>query len=195
MSSDLLADATIVNKAIVFATEAHAGQTRKGGFLPYIVHPCEAMAIVASMTPDPELLAAAVLHDVVEDTAYTIEDIHREFGPRVAELVDAETEPKVPGLSEEESWKLRRQGTIDRLAAASRDAKIVALGDKLSNMRAIARDYEVEGDELWQRFTVHDRDLHAWHYWGLVESLSEISELHPYREFKHIVNLVWPREG
>jgi myo-inositol-1(or 4)-monophosphatase len=194
MSSDLLADSNVVNKAIVFATKAHAGQTRKGGFLPYIVHPCEAMAIVASVTPDPELLAAAVLHDVVEDTDTTIEDIHREFGPRVAELVDAETEPKVPGLSEEESWKLRRQGTLDRLAAASRDAKIVALGDKLSNMRAIARDYMVVGDELWQRFTVHDPALHEWHYRGLVESLSEISDCVPYDEFRFLVDRVWPRE-
>ena len=193
--SDLLTDASLVDKAIEFATRAHSGQTRKGGSLPYIVHPMEAMAIVASVTSDPELLAAAALHDVVEDTPYTLSDIRAEFGPRVAELVKAETEVKIGGGSAEEAWVHRRQGTLDRLAAASRDAKIVALGDKLSNMRAIQRDYEVVGDELWERFTVHDRELHSWHYWGLVESLSEISDVHPYREFEFLVNLVWPREG
>ena len=65
----------ILDKAIVFATKAHSGSFRKGTTTPYIVHPMEASAIVATMTDDKIILAAAVLHDVVEDTDYTIDDI------------------------------------------------------------------------------------------------------------------------
>ena len=56
----------LVDRAIVFATNAHEGQTRKGTQIPYILHPLEAMAIVGTMTTDAEVLAAAVLHDVVD---------------------------------------------------------------------------------------------------------------------------------
>ena len=74
-------DTAFVDKAILFALQAHAGTERRGKGFPYIIHPLEAMAIVASITNDPELLAAAVLHDTVEDTSISVEDLAREFGP------------------------------------------------------------------------------------------------------------------
>ena len=83
-------DTSLVDKAIIFAVKAHEGVPRRGRDFPYIVHPLESLTIVATMTSEPELLAAAVLHDVVEDTDFTVEDIRAEFGDRVAELVDAE---------------------------------------------------------------------------------------------------------
>ena len=133
-------DTTLLDRAIVFALRAHAGTERRGKGFPYIVHPLEAVEIVATMTADQELLAAAALHDTVEDTDVTIEQIREEFGEHIASLVEAESDIKVTGVSKEESWRIRKQAAIDRLAAAPLDAKMVALGDKLSNMRAIARD-------------------------------------------------------
>ena len=76
-------DTSLVDKAIIFAVKAHEGVPRRGRDFPYIVHPLEALTIVATMTSDPALLAAAVLHDVVEDTEVTVEDIRAEFGDRV----------------------------------------------------------------------------------------------------------------
>lgn len=150
------------------------------------------MEIVASMTNDPELLAAAALHDTVEDTDITVGQLRAEFGDRVASIVSDESDRPVTGLNEEESWRKRKQVAIDRLAAASLDSKTVALGDKLSNMRAIARDFRAQGDNLWSLFHAPGgKSDHEWHYRGLAASLSDLSETDAYREFTMLVNEVF----
>ena len=181
----------LLDHAIVFAVHAHSGTERRGKGFPYIIHPMEAMEIVATMTTDQELLAAAALHDSVEDTDVTIEDIRTEFGDRIASLVAQESEERPEGLSEEESWHDRKQAAIDRLAKASRDVKIVALGDKLSNIRAISRDYAEIGDALWQRFHAKDPKDHEWHYRGLADSLRELQDTAAFQEFESLINKVF----
>ncbi len=181
-----------LDKAIIFAVKAHANTERRGKGFPYIVHPMEAMEIVASMTADEELLAAAALHDVVEDTEVTIEEIKEEFGQRVAKLVATESEVQVQGKSESESWRERKQVAIDRLENASRDAKIVALGDKLSNMRAIYRDYMTQGDRLWNIFHApNGKPDHAWHYRGLARALSDLAGTFAFTEFTTLITKVF----
>ena len=189
-------DTELVDRAIMFAVKAHHNTERRGKGFPYIIHPMEAMEIVATITPDPELLAAAALHDTVEDTDVTVEQIRREFGDRIADLVHAESDQFPEGVSEEDSWHDRKQAAIDRLAAASRDAKIVAMGDKLSNMRAIWRDYKVKGDALWSIFHVKDKASHEWHYRGLAASLADLSDSFAYQEFVHLIDQVFadPKE-
>ena len=181
----------VLDRAIIFAVKAHSGTERRGKGYPYIVHPMEAVEIVATMTRDQELLAAAALHDTVEDTDVTVEQIREEFGDRVAELVASESDEMPAGVSEEDSWHARKQAAIDRLAGASRDAKMVALGDKLSNMRAIARDYAVQGDALWNLFHAKDPKDHEWHYRGLAESLKELDGTFAYQEFVKLINQVF----
>ena len=181
----------LLDRAIVFAVNAHAGTERRGKGFPYIVHPMEVVEIVATMTRDQELLAAAVLHDTVEDTDITIEQIKAEFGERIASLVASETDIVLDGLPVEHSWHARKQAAIDRLARAPRDAKIVALGDKLSNMRAIARDYAEQGDKLWNLFHAKDPKDHEWHYRGLAASLSELRDTFAYKEFEQLINQVF----
>ena len=188
-------DTELLDRAIVFAVRAHAGTERRGKGFPYIVHPLEAMEIVATMTPDQELLAAAALHDTVEDTDVTIEQIQTEFGDRVAELVAIESDEPHQSRDSIENWRARKQTAIDRLARASRDAKIVALGDKLSNMRAIARDYAEQGDNLWNLFHAKDRKDHEWHYRGLAASLRELQETFAYKEFEQLINQVFGSEA
>lgn len=184
-------DTTLLDRAILFAVRAHAGTERRGKGFPYIVHPMEAMEIVATMTADQELLAAAALHDTVEDTDVTVEQLRAEFGDRIAELVAAESDAFVEGVSEEDSWHARKQAAIDRLARAPHDAKMVALGDKLSNMRAIARDYAVQGDALWNIFHAKDPKDHEWHYRGLAESLRELQDTFAFQEFERLINEVF----
>lgn len=188
-------DTELLDRAIVFAVRAHAGTKRRGKGFPYIVHPLEAMEIVATMTPDQELLAAAALHDTVEDTDVTIAQIQTEFGDRVAELVAMESDEPHQSRDSIENWRARKQTAIDRLARASRDAKIVALGDKLSNMRAIARDYAEQGDNLWNLFHAKDRKDHEWHYRGLAASLRELQETFAYKEFEQLINQVFGSEA
>jgi len=181
----------LLDRAIIFAVKAHAGTERRGKGYPYIVHPLEAVEIVATMTADQELLAAAALHDTVEDTEVTVDQIRAEFGERIAALVADESDTFEAGVSEEDSWHSRKHVAIERLARASHDAKIVALGDKLSNMRAIARDYAVKGDELWNIFHAKDPKDHEWHYRGLADSLRELEDTFAFKEFESLINQVF----
>lgn len=184
-------DTDLLDRAIVFAVRAHHNSERRGKGFPYIVHPLEAVEIVATITPDQELLAAAALHDTVEDTDVTVDQLRQEFGDRIADLVHAESDQQMEGIPEKESWHARKQAAIDRLAAATHDAKIVAMGDKLSNMRAIYRDYITQGDELWKIFHVKDKASHEWHYRGLAKSLSELSDTFAYQEFISLIDKVF----
>lgn len=184
-------DTALLDRAIVYAVKAHHNSERRGKGFPYIVHPMEAVEIVATITPDQELLAAAALHDTVEDTDVTVEDLRREFGDRIADLVHSESDIQTEGVSEEDSWHDRKQAAIDRLARAPHDAKIVAMGDKLSNMRAIYRDYVTQGDELWKIFHVKDKASHEWHYRGLEQSLSELGDTFAYQEFVTLIDKVF----
>ena len=181
-------DTSFVDKAIKFAVDAHADTERRGKGFPYVIHTLEAMEIVATMTSDPELLAAAALHDTVEDTDVTVGQIRAEFGDRVASIVEAESDKFINGISEEDSWRIRKQAAIDRIENSSRDSKIVALGDKLSNMRAIARDYHRMGDSLWKIFHAPGgRADHEWHYRGLATALRDLSGTEAYSEFVKLV--------
>jgi len=187
-------DTTLLDRAIIFAVKAHAGTERRGKGFPYIVHPMEAVEIVATITPDQELLAAAALHDTVEDTDVTIEQIRAEFGDRIASLVGAETDVVIDGQSEQDSWHDRKQAAINRLANTSKDAKIVAIGDKLSNMRAIARDYAVQGDALWNLFHANDPKDHEWHYRGLADALRDLQDTFAFQEFEMLINQVFGKK-
>ena len=84
----------MIQEAARFATKAHEGMLRKGGKMPYIYHPLEVALLVSRMTKDEEVIAAGYLHDVLEDTAVTEEELEQAFGRRVLELVKAETEDK-----------------------------------------------------------------------------------------------------
>lgn len=184
-------DTELLDRAIIFAVRAHSGTERRGKGFPYIVHPLEAVEIVATITPDQELLAAAALHDTVEDTDVTVDMIREEFGERVASIVAGESDTFEDGVSEEDSWKARKQAAIDRLAKAPLDTKIVALGDKLSNMRAIARDYAVIGDGIWDLFHIKERREHEWHYRGLADSLRELENTFAFKEFERLIDQVF----
>ncbi len=187
-------DTSFVDKAIKFAVDAHANTERRGKGFPYVIHTLEAMEIVATISNDPELLAAAALHDTVEDTDVTIDLIRAEFGDRVAAIVDSESDRFDPGVSETDSWRARKQAAIDRLTTASRDSKIVAMGDKLSNMRAIARDFNQVGDKIWDLFHAPGgRDDHEWHYRGLAAALCDLAGTDAYAEFTSAIQHVFGR--
>lgn len=179
----------LINGALEFAINAHMNQLRKGSNLPYILHPMEAATIVSSITFDPAVIAAALLHDVVEDTGVTIDDIEAQFGSRVAELVSAETENKREGIPPASTWRVRKEEAIKHIAeCGDRDVKIVCLGDKLSNMRSMCRDYALIGDALWQRFHQKDPRQHEWYYRSMAECMSELKDYPAWKEFNWLIN-------
>ena len=173
-------ETSLFDKAVKLAVEAHSGTERRCKGYPYIIHPMEAAAIVASMTNDPEMLAAAVLHDTVEDTDVTLEQIRDMFGDRVATLVQHETAPDDKNLT----WRERKTIQVRQLATAPLESKIVALGDKLSNMQGIALDYRQIGDEVWKRFHApNGKPDVEWYYRSLVDALRELSGTAAYQGF------------
>ena len=153
---------TLVTDATIFAAQQHDGMLRKGTDLPYIVHPAEVMAIASALTGDPEILAAAVMHDVIEDCGVSESELAARFGARVAHLVMSETQ--LSSGDPRATWDARKQEALSRIAAGDRDVKLIALSDKLSNMRAIHRDYDRDRDSMFLRFHQHDKRRHAWYY-------------------------------
>lgn len=182
----------VLDKALCFAIEKHSGQTRKTQATPYILHPLEVTAIVGTMTNDPETLAAAVLHDTVEDAGVTLEELAEKFGKRVALLVMTETENKREELPPAQTWQLRKEETLIMLEH-TRDlsVKMMWLGDKLSNMRSFYRLYRKQGDALWQSFNQKDPAMQAWYYRTIAKCLRELREYDAYQEYVKLVNIVF----
>ena len=186
---DMNGNKQMIQRAAVFAAKAHEGMTRKGSSIPYIYHPMEVALIVAQMTDDPEVIAAAYLHDVLEDTSVTPEELEQAFGSRVLSFVQAESEDKSL------TWRERKANTVAHLKQAPREVKLLTLGDKLSNMRSTARDYMVIGDEIWKRFNEKNRESHRWYLEGILDGLQELRDLPPFQELERLYHLVYEGES
>ena len=182
----------LVSEAISFAVKAHDKMRRKKSDIPYILHPLEAATIVGTITNDQNVIAAAVLHDVVEDAGITLNEVKEKFGERVFQLVMAETENKRENLPASETWKIRKEESLQELKNTNDvDVLVVWIGDKLSNMRAIYRDFKVEGDAMWQKFNQKDKNLQAWYYRSIVELTKRISHTSAWLEYKTLTELVF----
>lgn len=154
-------------KALQYAKEAHDCQYRKGTSLPYITHPIEASTIASGLCSElgiyssdrrGNIIAAALLHDVIEDCDKTKNDLEIVFNDVVAEYVEKASAVKKNG------WRETREEVINRLEKETDlGAKIVVFSDKLSNLRAIARDHRIIGDKVFDRFKAQKDDI-AWYY-------------------------------
>ena len=182
----------LVSEAIVFSVKAHDGMRRRKSDAPYILHPMEVGAIIGMMTDKQEVIAAGVLHDVVEDAGITIEEIGEKFGSRVMELVAAETENKREELPPEDTWRIRKEESLEKLKNTD-DIDVLKLwiGDKLSNIRAIYRDFLVEGNSLWNKFHQSDISVQAWYYRSIMKYTERLSDTLAWREYKTLVENVF----
>ncbi len=182
----------LVSEAVVFAVKAHDGMRRKKSDAPYILHPMEAAVIVGTMTDDQHLIAAAALHDVVEDADININEIEERFGKRVRELVESETEDKRLNLPPANTWRIRKEESLSVLKNTDDiGVLMVWLGDKLANMRSIYRDFKVEGVQMWQRFNQKDVSEQAWYYRSIVDLTDRLSDTSAWIEYKKLTELVF----
>ncbi len=156
-----IAGSSLVAAALAKAREAHSGQVRNGsGGMPYIEHPIAVAALLAEHGyDDEELLAAALLHDVVEDSETTVEELRGQFGDHVAELVAA--------LSDDESiddYRARKDEHRDRVVAAGAEAQAIYGADKLANVRTLRGAYAEQGEAVAEEFKVPlELKLDVWH--------------------------------
>ncbi len=177
----------IIDKAIVYATKHHSGVKRKGKEIPYIVHPMEVMGIIASITDDPDVIAAGALHDLIEDTDVTYDDIEKEFNKKVADIVAAESKNMLPGYHEGMTWKEERELAFTELKKQTVDVKIVALADKLSNIKAIYIDKTKIGDKIWELFKEKNPSVHKWRFSNLLNCFDELKDTIAYKDFVYYV--------
>lgn len=160
-----------VSAALAFAARCHAGQWRKGRQAPYFVHLLDALGLVLFETADEELLCAVVLHDILEDTDCSAEELEKAFGRRVLQLVEFATEPDnrrdIPLQEKQRSWTGRKQHAIDICSKASEDELLVSIADKTANLCSLAVDLDLEGDAVWTRFNATSDQI-CWYYTSLL---------------------------
>ena len=182
----------MIDQAITYAALVHKDQKRKGSGQPYIFHPLEVLNLVSMMTLDDDILCAAVLHDTVEDTAATIEDIRREFGEHVAKLVSYETEDKRKGQKKSDTWVERKKEAIEMIRNIDEiGGKMVCLGDKVSNLRSFHLGLLQEGEAFWDHFNQKDPLMHYWYYNELKDVLIELKDQAVYKEFCFLIDAVF----
>lgn len=183
----------LIQKAIIFATKKHEGQKRKGTDIPYIIHPMEVMQILTAMDCSQNVIIAGILHDTLEDTDTTPEEIKEAFGNAVLAIVQTESEDK------SKTWKERKQRTVDEIQEASTESRQVCFADKLSNIRSMYRDKLSIGEKIWERFNAGKNDI-AWYYQSIADTLksngfndtfrSERAK-QLFREFQNIIDRVF----
>lgn len=185
---------TPLEKAMQFAAIAHRGVMRKVGNVPFLMHPMEAAVIVASITDDQDVMAAALLHDTVEDTATTAQDILDNFGDKIARLVLSETEDKLAHRPASETWRIRKEASLVELRETNdRNVKILWLADKLSNIRSFYRQYLLEGDSMWQHYNQKDKTQHEWYYRSVADALSELDGTAAMAEYRDLLDRIFGR--
>ncbi len=155
------------DEALVYASELHRDQVRKGSDTPYVTHLLGVASIVGENGGTEDEVIAALLHDAVEDRGCggaTREEIRARFGSVVTWIVDGcsdtDVEPKPP-------WQERKEDYIAHVAGASESVRLVSASDKLHNARVILADLRVLGEDLWGRFK-GGKDGTLWYYRELV---------------------------
>jgi GTP pyrophosphokinase len=157
------------DQALVWASQLHREQRRKGGGAPYISHLLAVAALVLEAGGDEDEAIAALLHDAVEDQggAPILAQIERRFGARVASIVagctDTDQTPKPP-------WRERKTEFLDALAAADASVKLVVAADKLHNATCTLHDLRSEGPPTWDRF--RGREKAMWYYRSVLATLA-----------------------
>ena len=177
----------LIDYAIYFATKAHTGQKRKTEQdVDMIFHPFTVGMILQRAGAKTECVIAGILHDVVEDTKYTLEDIKEQFGTQIANIVDEVSENKsLP-------WKERKIETINKIKTASMDGKLVECADKISNLESLYNLYQEEGEEVWKSFN-KPKEEQKWYYTNMFQAIlmNTTEENMLFDRYKRILNKVF----
>ncbi len=145
-----------IQQAINLASRLHLGQVRKGDSgLPYISHPFSVAWILSNYTEDEDVIIGGLLHDVLEDVkGYYYDDLVRDFGERVAQIVKGVSEDKDPNVESDEraTWEERKSKYLAGLEHDSDEALMVCAADKIHNLQSMIDAYREKGEELWANF-------------------------------------------
>jgi (p)ppGpp synthase/HD superfamily hydrolase len=163
--------------ALVLAARAHRSQTRKGGDIPYLIHPVHVSVILLRYGFGEDVAIAGLLHDVVEDQDVPLAYIEAEFGPAVAEMVAALTEKKKEA-GQPRPWEIRKQEALEHIEQASLEAVAVKAADALHSTRAMVTDLRREGAAMWRSFSRGPAPS-LWYYQAVAETVGRRLGPHP----------------
>ena len=166
----------LVRDAFELLGETHEGQVQKVNGRPYVEHPVAVAADVGEAGFEPEMIAAALLHDIVEDSEVTVEQLRQRFGDRVAGLVETMTD-----TAEVQPYERRKALHRERVVQAGPEAAAIFAADKLNNVRALRSAYAEQGEGVAQRF-VQPLDVKLAVWVADVEMVAGYSSAVPYAE-------------
>jgi (p)ppGpp synthase/HD superfamily hydrolase len=161
----------LLERAFAFATRAHGQQVRKGTTIPYVSHLMAVAALVLEDGGGLEDAAAGRLHDVVEDTDVSLEDLGAEFGANIARLVQGCTDSLVS--DDKAPWRERKEAYLARLVAEPPSVLRISVADKLHNARSILDDVRRDGPHSLDRFS-GKIDGTLWYYRSLARTYGSI---------------------
>jgi (p)ppGpp synthase/HD superfamily hydrolase len=169
-------DFEMVQRAAAYAAEAHRDDLRKGTTIPYVSHLWSVAALVLEHGGDDRQVAAAFLHDVVEDHGGLdrLADVRARFGGEIASMVEALSDSTADTDHGEEKrpWRERKEAYLARLAGEHDRVLLVSACDKLHNARSILSDLRLHGDATWNRFTQAEAGQQLWYLRSLVDALA-----------------------
>ena len=174
-----------IEYAIYYATKAHKGQTRKVEDVDMIFHPFTVGMILQRCGCDEDVVSAGILHDVVEDTPHTFEDIEKEFGKKVRDYVYDSSEP-----DKTLPWKKRKIHTIEHIKNAPLGSKLIVACDKISNLEDALSNIEKYGED---KVINRNPEEQKWYYTSVYNSCIEgVDENHPiFKRYKSVLERIF----
>jgi hypothetical protein len=166
-----LLDGDVLSRALEYAIEMHGDQVRKGSDIPYVAHVMAVAAMVLEDGGGAKDAAAALLHDVVEDTPATLDDVRVRFGGYVERIVRGCSDSLVHVGKQE--WRARKEAYLERLPSEPPEVLRVSVADKLHNARSILSDLERDGVGTLDRFK-GGRDGTLWYYRSVLETYRSV---------------------
>lgn len=153
---------SLIERAIALALSAHAGQTRKEAPIPYIVHPVEVGLILSRHGFSDTVIASGIVHDVIEDTDVTDEELRRILGDDVADLVAPVThDDTLP-------WEEKKKAYIESVRNAREEVKAISLADKIANAYSLIEAHKIQGQTIWKYFN-SGREKKLWFEGAMLE--------------------------
>jgi len=173
-----------IKKAFDLVYEKHRNQKRKLQNIPYIVHILDVTSILMKNNCSERVIVSGILHDIIEDTDVTIDEIRNQFGTEVSEIVSKLSEDK------SKTWEERKQKNMDTLMHGSEEMMLVRCADILSNAKDLIFYIDVYGEDMWSLFK-RGKDKQEWYYRGLLDSLVVIKNYQMYKEYNELVNKIF----
>lgn len=174
-----------IEYAIYYATKAHKNQRRKIEDVDMIFHPYTVGMLLQRNGCDEDIVAAGILHDVVEDTPHSFEDIEKEFGKAIRDYVYDASEP-----DKSLEWEDRKKHTIEQIKNAPLSSKLIVACDKISNLEDLSDCIDLYGEEKSYGALKRPKDIQKWYYTSVYEScINGADENHPiFVRYRNILN-------